>query len=119
MKALINYSWPGNIRELRNLIERLVILEEESTLILDHLPSAIAVRSQDKPDLDEVFVGNFRETKGRFVAQFEKEYLTDMLLRHKGNVSRCAREAGMERSGFQRLMQRHSLKSEDFRYPLQ
>jgi two-component system, NtrC family, response regulator AtoC len=119
MKAMINYPWPGNIRELRNLIERLVILEEETTLILDHLPSAIAVSSQDKPNLEEVFTGNFRETKGRFVAQFEKEYLTDMLLRHKGNVSRCAREAGMERSGFQRLMQRHGLKSEDFRYPVQ
>jgi DNA-binding NtrC family response regulator len=118
MKALINYSWPGNIRELRNLIERLVILEDGSMLILDHLPSAIAVRSSENSDLSDDFSRNFRETKGRFVAQFEKEYLTDMLLRHKGNVSRSAREAGMERSGFQRLMQRHGLKSEDFRYPV-
>jgi two-component system nitrogen regulation response regulator NtrX len=115
MDALTQYSWPGNIRELRNLIERLVILEEGPKLILDHLPAVIAERTTDKSGVDESLGGNFRQVKGRLVAHFEKEFLTELLLRYRGNVSRCAREAGMERSGFQRLMQRHGLKSEDFR----
>jgi DNA-binding NtrC family response regulator len=116
MNALTKYSWPGNVRELRNLMERMVILEEGPKIILDHLPAVIS-QSGNTEDLTFGVFGSFRETKGRFVAQFEKEYLIDLLLRHRGNVSRCAREAGMERSGFQRLMQRHALKSDDFRTP--
>jgi len=115
MSALLNYSWPGNIRELRNLIERLVILEEGKILALDHLPAAISAESGAAMEVAPLLQGRFRQNKAQVVARFEKEYLMGLLGRHQGNVSRSAREAGMERSGFQRLMQRYGLRSEDFR----
>lgn len=115
MSALMRYSWPGNVRELRNLIERLVILEESRTLTLSHLPRSISSQPPQPPRLFSEPETGFRETKARMVARFEKEYLTYLLTRFQGNVSRSAREAGLERSGFQRLMQRHGLKSEDFK----
>lgn len=115
MSALQNYPWPGNVRELRNLIERLVILEEEKTLTLKHLPPVIASRSAGQVKSPDGEPGTFRECKDRCVGDFERDYLSNLLVRHRGNVSRSAREAGMGRSGFQRLMQRHGLHSEDFR----
>jgi len=115
MSALINYSWPGNIRELRNLIERLVILEDESVMTLKHLPAPIAARSAGQAKTSDESPGDFRESKALFVSRFEKEYLANLLNRNNGNVSRSAREAGIGRSGFQRLMQKHGLHSEDFR----
>ncbi|RJP73063.1 MAG: sigma-54-dependent Fis family transcriptional regulator [Candidatus Zixiibacteriota bacterium] len=115
MAALVNYDWQGNIRELRNLIERLVILEEGPALTAGHLPPAFGGSPRAAVPAALQPTGSFRETKSRFVAQFEREYLTGLLIRHRGNVSRSAREAGLERSGFQRLMQRHGLKSQDFR----
>jgi len=116
MAALVNYSWPGNIRELRNLIERLVILEEGKVLTLAHLPAELAHGSARQVSLLEVASGRFRQNKSQVVTRFEKDYLTELLTRHHGNVSRSAREAGLERSGFQRLMQRHGLRSQDFRH---
>jgi DNA-binding NtrC family response regulator len=115
MSALMEYSWPGNIRELRNLIERLVILEEGKTLTFDHLPAEISKHGQSPIQALDMPSGTFRQNKSQIVSRFEKDYLAGLLKRFGGNVSRSAREAGMERSGFQRLMQRHGLKSEDFR----
>ena len=114
MAALINYSWPGNIRELRNLIERLVILEEGKSLDLNHLPPELSSNSPPVILAPEAVSGNFRQSKNQVVTRFEKDYLTELLTRHHGNVSRSARDAGMERSGFQRLMQRYGLRSQDF-----
>lgn len=115
IKAMMNYPWPGNVRELRNLIERLVILEDVPTLTLRQLPAYIAARANAKSSPAGAASETFRERKTRVVIQFEKEYVANLLNRNKGNVSRSAREAGMERSGFQRLMQRHAIRSEDFR----
>ena len=117
MDALSNYSWPGNIRELRNLIERLVILEEGKVLNLDHLPPELAHGADRQALTPEVVSGGFRQSKNQVVSRFEKDYLTELLIRHHGNVSRSARDAGIERSGFQRLMQRYGLRSQDFRRP--
>ncbi|MCX6639421.1 MAG: sigma-54 dependent transcriptional regulator [bacterium] len=116
MAALMNYPWPGNIRELRNLIERVVILEDSPVLTLRELPPEIAGRSIGSVAASEGEGSNFRKLKSNMVAQFEKEFVANLLHRTKGNVSRSAREAGMERGAFQRLMSRHNLHSDDFRH---
>jgi DNA-binding NtrC family response regulator len=58
---------------------------------------------------------SYMEAKRKWSDSFERNYLTDLLNRHKGNVSHAAREAKMDRSNFLRLLRRHSIRSVDHR----
>ncbi|HEY5920839.1 MAG TPA: sigma 54-interacting transcriptional regulator [Kofleriaceae bacterium] len=89
--ALGRMDWPGNLRELRNHIER--------SLVLDADPGA------QMPDATMPFAVA-REAWQRW---FEREYLTDLLRRHNGNVSAAAKAAGMHRTHLYRLLQRAGL----------
>ncbi|KQT18484.1 two-component system response regulator [Chryseobacterium sp. Leaf404] len=84
LKALKNHSWKGNIRELRNVIERSVILTDSAELNTDSLPADIAVDSQN----------NLRETKmlsAFSIASAEKMQIQKVLNHTKGNKAEAAR----------------------------
>ena len=59
--------------------------------------------------------GTFQEMKARRIAAMEKTYVEELLTKHVGNVTHCSEEAGMARSAFQKLMQKHGVRSADFR----
>ena len=98
---LMNYHWPGNIRELRNLIERIAILspnsiDKISNIIKESLKTSDEVDSQSKNSLS-VPLKEAREN-------FEKEYLTSQLRKFNGNISKTADFIGMERSALHRKL---------------
>jgi len=98
---LINYDWPGNIRELRNLIERIAILspnsiDKISNIIKESLKTSDEADSQSKNSLS-VPLKEAREN-------FEKEYLTSQLRKFNGNISKTADFIGMERSALHRKL---------------
>ena len=95
---LVDHDWPGNIRELRNVLERAAALEEQL-----RVPRAGRGPSGFDP------ASSFREAKERWLAAREKAYLERLLARCEGNVSRAAREAGMDRTYLHRLLGRHGL----------
>lgn len=81
--------WPGNVRELRNAVERLMVLPREDEAL-----------DRDAP---------FAEVRDQVLGRFEREYLSALLRRHKGNASAAARATGMSRAHFYRLLQRSGL----------
>ena len=91
VSALARMDWPGNVRELRNHIERSLVLDADPDGQMPDaaLPFAVA-----------------REAWQRW---FERQYLTDLLRRHGGNVAAAARAAGMHRTHLYRLLQRVGL----------
>ena len=98
---LLNYSWPGNIRELRNLIDRIAILqpdtkEKVSNIIKESLKTAEIDNSVKENSLS-VPLKEAREN-------FEKEYLTTQLRKFNGNISKTADFIGMERSALHRKL---------------
>jgi two-component system response regulator HydG len=101
--------WPGNVRQLRNVIERACVLGSGPTLTVADLP----------PDLGDPAPADapqtFQELKAREVAALERSYVENLLRKHAGHVTRCAEEAGMARSAFQKLMQRYGIRSESYR----
>ena len=115
-EALLGYPWPGNVRELRNTIERMVSLATTRTIELQDAPAEI-VAGGVPPSGDEAAASHvaFRRAKRLTVDRFEREYLHCLLTVHGGNVTRSAREAGMKRSAFQRLMRKHQLSSRGYR----
>ncbi len=106
--------WPGNVRQLRNAIERACALGHPPELRLADLPPEL----RGEPDLAPLGAddaGTFQEMKARRIAAMESSYLEGLLKKHKGNVTHCSEEAGMTRSAFQKLMQKYGIRSSDFR----
>ena len=99
---LINYSWPGNIRELRNLIERIAILTPGSNneKILNVIKESIKQRENDIFDVNDTLLVPLKEAR----VNFEKEYLTSQLKKFGGNINKTAKFVGMERSALYRKL---------------
>ncbi len=115
MPALLNYSWPGNARQLRNAIERACALSSDSLIQMADLPVELHSGSGEEEARKPELGGTWQEMKARRVAAIESSYVEQLLTRHGGHVTHCAEEAGMSRSAFQKLMQRYDIKSRDFR----
>jgi DNA-binding NtrC family response regulator len=106
MRRLTRASWPGNIRELRNVVERALLLSFDEVAEEEAAPgsrdsSPAAPVDPDRP---------FKEAKDALVSAFEKDYVASLLARTGRNVSRAAREAGIDRKHFERLMRKHGIK---------
>jgi len=106
------YRWPGNIRELRNVIERSVALARSQTIQLTDLPKAMrepqAMTSQPVDILAEI-------SREEALDNADQNYLTALLEKHKGNVSQAAQQAGLSRQGMHKLLSRHGLNAAEFR----
>jgi DNA-binding NtrC family response regulator len=112
--------WRGNVRELQNVIEHVAVLAEPDQMIQ---PNDIPIYEDSQefaseasistPVLDEAYhVG-----KDRVVAQFEKEYLTRLIGRAGGNMSKAARLANIDRTTLYRLMDKHNFQREELTGP--
>ena len=106
MAALQTYSWPGNVRQLRNVIERTLILmgrEGDEEVGCDELPSEVMDAGVSIPagqGLEQIIALPLREARERF----EREYLIAQINRFGGNISRTAAFIGMERSALHRKL---------------
>ena len=105
MEALTKHRWPGNVRELRNWVEVTVALGEAGELGPEGAPTSTS--SLDRDGLLEL---PYKEARNKLLADFELSYLTRLLEKAEGNVSRAAREARMDRTYLIKLLQRHDLK---------
>jgi DNA-binding NtrC family response regulator len=109
--SLLKYQWRGNIRELKNVIERTVIIEESDIINVSSLPDFI----RHIELLPTKTTLPFKTAKQKLIEEFEVKYLTDLLSKNKGNVSASAKEANLDRSAFQRLMRKYKILSTNFR----
>ena len=113
--ALRAHSWPGNVRELQNVIEHAVVLLEPGADVRPEDIPFICDRPTDG-EFDQVVVeqANSDETyyasREKLLAKFDRQYLTRVVLRAGGNLSKAARIAHVDRTTFYRLMERHGLQ---------
>jgi len=103
LALLKNYSWPGNLRELENIIERAVVLTSSSVVDAEHLPLHVQDVASFQPQM------GFMSSKAHAIEQFEREALSSYLLKADGNVSRAATLAKMPRRTFHRLLAKHKI----------
>jgi DNA-binding NtrC family response regulator len=110
LNALIGYDWPGNIRELKNIIERLCIMANDNCITLEDVPPDIR-GSEVSFSANTSWVNglNFKDAKERWLEHFEKEYLEKALKKHSGNISKAAEKSGVNRRTFHRLMLKYEL----------
>jgi DNA-binding NtrC family response regulator len=104
LKVLKAYKWPGNIRELRNLCERLSILLSGRTIEIDNLPSEFRVNPQANPGKNTGFI--LPET-GLQLDSLEADLINQALSRTKGNRSQSAKLLGLSRDTLLYRMHKH------------
>jgi DNA-binding NtrC family response regulator len=124
IRAMQAYPWKGNIRELQNLIEHsVVLLEPGSAVKPEDLPfidgDGVTATTTPPPaggerlplaavDLEETY----HAARDRVLAEFELRYLTHLVQRAAGNMSRAARLAAVDRTTLYRIMEKHGLQRE-------
>ena len=106
LRYLEQHDWPGNVRELENLVHRELLLADGAVVSFQTVRTCAPHAAPECTDV----VQRFRTAKARVVAEFEKQYITDLLRRTRGNVSLAARLAGKDRSRLGKLVKKHGLE---------
>ena len=107
MRMLVSYPWPGNIRELRNVMERIMLLETHETILAEHLP--LEIRCTDGSLENNGFLGNHlfpMPDAGISMEGVEKQLLQRALAAAKGNQTQAARLLKLSRDTFRYRMKK-------------
>jgi two-component system, NtrC family, response regulator GlrR len=105
MELLVGAAWPGNVRQLQNVVEQTVALSTTPIIPASLVQKALRYKSSEIP--------SFAEARDHF----EREYLAQLLQITKGNVSNAARLAQRNRTEFYKLLRRHHIDPGLFRQP--
>ncbi|MCU7872823.1 MAG: sigma-54 dependent transcriptional regulator [Candidatus Thiodiazotropha sp. (ex Lucinoma annulata)] len=110
LDRLNSYQWPGNVREMENLIHREFLLTEGCALEFDFLTSSTTSDAFDQKIGD----GGFQHAKASAIAHFERQYLEVLMTRSGGNISLAARLAGKERRSLGRMLKKYGIDKQAF-----
>jgi DNA-binding NtrC family response regulator len=115
MHALSHYSWPGNIRELENVIERAFILETSSVLQTEILPQELLDGKGATVSVSINAALTLAESRRKAIEDFEKKYLTELLTRNRGRIKESSEEAEITTRQLHKLLHKYGIKKENFR----
>ena len=122
LAVLEAYRWPGNVRELQNVIERACALADGDRIRVAELPDyvlggggaplAVGIAGDDTIDATRAASQGLplKDAKEQWMGVLEASYLRGLLARHGGNVSAAAKDAGIDRKTFHRLINKYGLK---------
>lgn len=109
--AMARYPWPGNIREMQNVIERAAVLTHDDIIRLENLPLAFSKIEYSEEQIEGMELGSDFDAERRLhVGRIERKLIERYLAESDGNVSRAAKLANIPRRSFYRLLERHGLK---------
>jgi len=115
LQAFQNYPWPGNIREMENLMERACILETANVLTPESFPAGIFDSDSVPAGLPAYDHLTLADARRHVIEQFERQYLKDLFVRTKGKVNRAAEDAGISSRQLNKLMVKYDIQKETFK----
>lgn len=111
MNLLVQYRWPGNIRELENLVERMILMAGGDTIVLDDLPSDLKTTIElDKSAQPDAREKPFKDMMKTHMEDVEKQMIINVLAECGNNVTRAAKQMGLSRKGLQLKMTKYRLR---------
>jgi DNA-binding NtrC family response regulator len=116
MDAFLRYHWPGNIRELQNLIERACILETSSILTTASFPAELSANEPAATPIPVETRFTLAKVRALAVEEVERRYLRELLTRNGGRINRTAEAAGITVRQVNKLMNKYGMKKEEFRF---
>jgi DNA-binding NtrC family response regulator len=111
LDQMLAYHWPGNIRELENILERAIVKSQGEVIEIVDLPAP------PQRIIDSWYAGNGNReiSLKQWLSNSEKEYLRSLLIKYKGSISSTAKEAKVDNKTLYRKMRRHGLHKESFK----
>lgn len=104
LRKLESHEWPGNVRELLNVVQRAAVLCDGAHILPSHVPLADREQQIEMPPR-----AGFQLARSKAIEAFEKRYVESLLVKHNGNVTRAALEAGKDRRAFGRLKKKYNI----------
>ena len=115
MSALQHYQWPGNIREMENLIQRASIIEKSSILTRTAFPQELFNLKTDRHDMPDSDWPTLADTRIRAVTEAEEQYLCSVLTATCGRINQTAKIAGVSRRQIHKLLTRYCINKNEFK----
>ena len=115
VKALQEYSWPGNIRELENVIERAYILETTHILRPESFPQELFTDKDYTADVELDISLPLAEVRRKSLDQLEQQYLKEVMTKHKGRINRAAETAGITTRQLHKLLSKYGIRKEEYK----
>jgi DNA-binding NtrC family response regulator len=120
LALLIDHSWPGNVRQLKNAVERLVIMADHGFLDRETLTSHIQIDNGSDLSAPNHIPETWEELKSlkkhvveNVLGEAEQKFLVKALTECQGNITHAAQQVGMQRSNFSTLMKKHGLSTDN------
>jgi DNA-binding NtrC family response regulator len=117
MAKLISYRWPGNVRQLKNIVERIVGTVDTDLIRIDHLPPEISggraktvLDPAPAPQTVKELKAAKRQVREKAYEQVERSFLLGALERSGWNITQAAAVVGMQRTNFHALMRRYGIQ---------
>lgn len=120
LTCLQNYDWPGNIRQLQNVVERVLLLVEDDWITMEHLPreilmtskyNTLRMREQTNAAMQLPQPGSNRIARKLVAIEQEKEAIIDLLDKNAGNISKTSQDLGISRSTLYRKMKEYNIEN--------
>ena len=105
VKVMENYSWPGNVRQLFNAIDRAKILADDERLLAENIPPEILRCSRE--------VAQRPAGGDADLETINRHHIADTFHRYQGNKARTARALGISRRTLYRLLEKHAIQADD------
>jgi two-component system NtrC family response regulator len=119
LQTLVDQRWPGNVRQLKNVIERLVIMADQQLLDRSHLLEHLRPRGSngDSNTIPET-IEELKAVKKHLIevryGELEKAFLVKALKACDGNITHAAARVGIRRPNFHALMKKHNVSAKDY-----
>ncbi len=114
MQVFMKLDWGGNVRELENLVMRGISFSSGSDIRVEDVGWTAGEGERRAADVDVASLG-YKQAKQRYLEQFNRDYLGELLASCKGNVSQAARMCGLERQALQQIMRRYGVRADEYR----
>ena len=120
LEDLMNRCWPGNVRELQNLLRRVVVFSPDTIIRAAELRALEGLKipaafNEEVEDNRKNEIEPYRQAKDWIVNQFTSAYVSDILKKTGGNVTRAAELSGLGRASLQKIMRRLGIKSDKYK----
>ncbi|MGL5098024.1 MAG: sigma-54 interaction domain-containing protein, partial [Planctomycetia bacterium] len=115
MRFLLDFHWPGNIRQLENAIERACVTAKDGILKLDDLPHELAEPAKLKTNRAVDLARPLAEQVEEIVARFELRFIRKALRKTHGNIERCAKISGMSRRTISDKLAKYKIEKTDYK----
>ncbi len=116
MERLLEYSWPGNVRQLENAIERASVTTRDGIIRIANLPEEVSRPNENhRPELTIDLSRTMHDQLGELTAQYEEKFLRAALKKTHGHVGKCAEIAGLSRRSITDKLVQYKIEKEHFK----